>query len=629
VCGIAGAWGTENTFSREQLETMTARLGHRGPDATGTFTEGPVYLGHTRLSILDVSDAANQPFHSACGRYVLSYNGEVYNYRELAAELGIQCSTTSDTEVVVEAFRRLGPGFVSRLDGMFAFAIFDRSDRKLYLFRDQVGIKPLYYGRIDGVFLFASELKAIVAACQRTSLTLRRESIVEYLALGFVPAPHSIYQQISKLPAGSWGVFEGSELQVVRYWSPEESVSSDVVTDERQALASLRNVLTHSVRGCLQTDVPFGTFLSGGIDSSLITALAQSLSPRPIQSFSIGFEEERWDEAPFSRKIAEHLGTQHQEFRLTQNEALGLLPQITEVYDEPFADSSAAPTMLLSRMARQSVTVTLSGDGGDELFLGYGAHQWANRFSAAGFWQVRRLFAAILKLFPDRYKRVASLLEAPDRQTLCQHIFSQEQYLFSATELKQLLTAAFANISSTVPATLSTDRQLRADERQAMFDLRYYLPDDLLTKVDRASMAYSLETRVPLLSARVIELAVNIAPELKRKGGTSKYLLRKLLEELVPRQLFDRPKRGFSVPLGRWLKSELAYLEHEYLSERVVTSCGVVQWAGVKSLRRRFHNGHSRLYNRIWLLIVLHKWLVERELRADFEAVPVGTELLA
>ncbi len=548
---------------------------------------------------------------SACGRYVISYNGEVYNYRELSEELGLSTRTTSDTEVIVEAFAKLGAAMASRLNGMFAIAILDTYQNKLFLFRDRMGIKPLFLYRANDNLAFASELKAISALGRHVSLTVNEKAIPYFLHLGYVPEPLSIYREVTKFPAGHWGVFDGRELRTECYWSPEEQVKGEMWTDESSAMERLEELLTASVKRRLISDVPFGTFLSGGIDSSVVTALAQKVSDRPIRTFSIGFNNAKHNEAHFAKAVADHIGTEHESYTVTERDALELIPDILPQFDEPFADSSAIPTMLVSRLARQKVTMTLSGDGGDELFMGYGAYHWAQRLANPALRWTHGPLGSMLSLGNDRLRRVSRLLDFDTATPLSAHIFSQEQNLFSIQEVNALLIGegqSYPLLLKESEVIGKLKRQLTPAEAQAFFDLRFYLKDDLLVKVDRATMRYGLETRVPLLDHTLVEFALNLHPSLKMRNGTSKYLLKEVLYRYVPESLFDRPKWGFSIPLQEWLLGDLAFLIDETLSENNVRSQGLVHWAVVKKLITQFRSGHHHLYNRIWLLILLHQW---------------------
>lgn len=612
MCGIAGFFGTNHGLGRPELRAMTERLAHRGPDAEGFFVDEVVGLGHRRLSIMDLRDVANQPMHSADGRYVIVFNGEVYNFREVAAELGVPLRTTGDTEVLVESFARWGEDCVDRFNGMFAFAIYDTCERALHLYRDRMGIKPIYYYWDGKLFAFASELKALLkldVVSRKSSLNIHAVGL--FLHLGYIPEPHSIYANVYKFPSGSHAVLKAGQLKIRPYWMLEEKVSTQVLSDPKEAKAQLKEMVESSVRYRMISDVPFGTFLSGGVDSSLVTAVAQAANGHPVNTFSIGFKESKYDESSHAAAVAKRLGTSHHEFIVSHHDAIELMDSILDSYDEPYADSSAIPTMLVSKMARQHVTMTLSGDGGDELFLGYGFYVWARRLNNPLLRLNRGAIAAVFGRMSSRYRRAGEMFSYGRQDDLRSHIFSQEQYLFRAAELESVLRPEFRSGRIRFPVP-DLARVLTPAESQALFDVRYYLRDDLLVKVDRATMKYSLETRVPLLDYRIVEFALNLAPELKYRGNTLKYLLKEVLYDYLPRKLFERPKRGFSIPLAMWMKNELRYLIDEYLSAETTKRAGVLSYPAVSAMKNRFFAGQNYLYNRLWSMVLLNKWLIEK-----------------
>lgn len=620
MCGIAGIYSNTQQFSEQKIREMIDTLLHRGPDADGIFIGEKCALGHKRLSILDLSNQANQPMTSHNDRFVMVYNGEVYNYREIAAELKQthQCEfkTSSDTEVILEAFAHYGVAFVEKLNGMFAIAIFDKQTNELFLFRDRVGIKPLYFATIKDNIYFASELKAIKKVVKE-KLSLNYEAIEHFLHIGFIPAPLSIYKEVFKLESGHFLKINLQGIEKHKYWSSFDVIADKTITNEKEALVKFSDLLSSSVQYQLKSDVPFGVFLSGGIDSSLITAQATAISSVSVNTFSIGFKENRFNEAEYAKKVAKHLKTNHHEFIVTQNDALELIDELVSVYDEPFADSSAIPTMLVSKLAKKYVTVCLSGEGGDELFLGYGAYQWAKRLNNPMVNSFKKPIAYLLENSGTRFQRHADYFKNENQQLLYSHILSQEQYFFSTTEIQQLLTH---DILKNIPQQQllfigfnekqsRLSRKLNAMEKQALFDVNFYLQEDLLTKIDRASMQYSLETRVPYLDHRIIEFALNLSPELKYKNNTTKYLLKEVLYQYVPKEYFNRPKQGFAIPLSNWLKTDLNYLITDYLNAAVINKHDVVNYSEVEQLKKRYALGEDYLYNRIWLLIVLHKFL--------------------
>lgn len=612
MCGISGLYGN---FQNQEIKIgrMTNALKHRGPDAEGFYfnSSNGVALGHRRLSILDLSENGNQPFYSQCGRYVMVYNGEVFNYREIARDLNLQLKTHCDSEVIIEAFALIGEGFVHRLNGMFAIVIYDIMTNSLHLFRDRLGIKPLFYfyDQLNQRLAFSSELKSFKKALSEHCGNINQQAIAEFLHLGYISEPSTIYQDIHKFPSGSYGYFSNGELNIKSFWNPESYISDSVIRDEQGAKKKLKNLLTEAVQLRMIADVPLGTFLSGGIDSSTVTAIAQQLSEKPIKSFSIGFKDHKYNESHFAKNVANHLGTEHYEYMLTEQEALDQISLLTDIYDEPFADSSAIPTLLVSQMARKEVTVALSGDGGDEQFMGYGMYDWSNRLANPIINFFRKPLYHGLKTFGNnRLKRGADVFNYRSSKNIMSHIFSQEQYLFSESELDRLLINPKREFNKKTNWN-RLERQLSAPEQQSLFDLNYYLKDDLLVKVDRASMYHSLEVRVPLLDHNVVEFTLNLDRKLKNNGGIKKYLLKQVLYDFVPEYYFDRPKWGFSIPLEKWLKTDLKYLMDDYLSKEVVEDCGVVQWEVVKNLKSQFYSGNNYYYNRLWALILLHKWV--------------------
>ncbi len=613
MCGICGFCSTSNLFSNDDLVSMTDTMSHRGPDASGYFYEGFIGLGHRRLSIIDLSTAANQPMHSHDRNLVMVFNGEIYNFQEIKNELlsekNITFTTNSDTVVILEAFIHWGVDFVQKLNGMFAIVIFNKATKCLYIFRDRIGIKPLYYFFDGHNFAFASELKALKANSYiRKSTRLNYTAVNEFLHLGFIPEPQSIYDMIYKFPAGCFAILKNEDLKIVTYWKIEDKIHKKQAFDESQAKFQLKELLESSVRYRLISDVPFGTFLSGGIDSSLVTAIAQSISSDPVKTFSIGFTDSKYNESHYAKAVADYLGTNHYEFTVTEKDALQLIPELLDVYDEPYADSSAIPTMLVSKLARQHVTMTLSGDGGDELFMGYGAYNWAKRMNNPLLKAFHHQLYSGLSLFGNKYKRAAQLFDYQKVPNIKSHIFSQEQNMFKRQEISSLLSVDFYK-------EFDMDEhyenlKLSPAEAQSLFDLNYYLKDDLLVKVDRASMKYSLETRVPILDYRIVEFAYNLPEHFRLNGKTQKYLLKKVLYDYVPAQYFDRPKWGFSIPLQKWLKTDLKYLIEENLSKEKILKHNIIDFKSVASLKDRFFNkNQDYLYNRLWLLIVLQRFL--------------------
>jgi asparagine synthase (glutamine-hydrolysing) len=613
MCGIVGFFSADHPFSPAELQSMTNALSHRGPDAEGTFCDRAVGLGHRRLSILDLSAAGTQPFHSRCGRYVMVFNGEVYNFREIAAQLGIETQTGTDTEVILEAYVQKGIDAIALFNGMFSIAIYDKEKETLFLLRDRLGVKPLFYYKHDGKFAFASEMKALLTVdAISQNLSYNQKAVQYFLHLGYIPEPHSIYNHIYKFPTGHYAEIKlNGTLKLTQYWSAEKAINKEMLTNEADASAKLEEIITDSIRLRLISDVPYGVFLSGGVDSSLVAAVAAKTAQSPINTFSIGFKESNFNEAPHAKNVAKLIGSNHEEYIVSQKDALDYIPKLASIYDEPYADASSIPTLIVSQMASKHVKMVLTGDGGDELFWGYGSYLWAKRLSTP-LWKMGRplLSDILLKSSNNKYKRIGHLLSA-DRGFLPSHIFSQEHYFFSENELKHVLTKTAPPLEW--ESSKSKNRKLSTIEEQVLFDINYCLKDDLLVKVDRATMYYGIEAREPLLDYRLAEFALNLAPELKLKGTTGKYLLKKLLYKHLPQELFERPKWGFSIPTAHWLQNELRPSLEEYTSKAMLDKYGFVNYKEVEDVKQRFFKGESYLYNRLFLIMMLHMWLEQNK----------------
>ena len=603
MCGITGY--ILNNIAEQELQNSVNELKHRGPDNQSIWVSDSVGLGHTRLSILDLSDSANQPIVSHSGRFVMVFNGEIYNYRELANKYKIITKTTSDSEVVLELFEKLGAGFVNELNGMFAIAIYDKKEKQLSIFRDRLGIKPLFYYQDDNNFVFASEIKALLEfSLVKNILTRNNKSISQFLNLGYIAEPNTFFENIYKFPSGSYAEYKDFRLEVKLFWKVEDKIDKDTFDDFGKAKGRLNELLLSSVEKRMISDVPLGTFLSGGIDSSLITALAQTVSPYPVSTFSIGFKESKFNESQYASKVAKYLKTDHHEFIVSENDILDLVDDYFNAYDEPYADSSGFPTMLVSKLAKQHVSVILSGDGGDELFHGYGMYNWAKRLSNPLVKTFRKPIGYGLSKLSNKYKRASTLFQYNSIKRVKSHIFSQEQYFFSENELSKIL---IDNKTDFLNEEIISKRLLSASEEQSVFDIEHYLKDDLLVKVDRASMQSALEVRVPLLDHEVVEFALNVNRNLKIKDSEQKYLLKQVLYDYIPKEMFNRPKWGFSIPLEKWLKTDLNYLLEKYTSKEIIEKHNIINYIKVQELKQRYMKGQTFLYNRLWLIIVLHK----------------------
>ncbi len=526
MCGIAGYISLKNQITQQQLKDAAAVMQHRGPDAEGFYfsPDNKVGFAHRRLSILDLSASANQPMLSADGRYCIVFNGEVYNFNELKQQLkdkGASLKTTSDTEVILELYAQQGPACFAIMNGMFAFAIYDTVENKIILCRDHVGIKPLFYYLDDDVFVFASELK-VIRKVIGDKLSVCREAIPYFLHLGFIPEPLTIYNNTYKFPSAHYAEIDFNSnliaaLSPKPFWKLEDKIAGTGLSNEASAKKELNDLLYDSVKKQLISDVPIGTFLSGGIDSSLVTAIASKVNGSDkIKTFSIAIDDGKYNESKFATQVAEHLKTDHHEFAVKEKEVMELVDKLIPAYDEPFADSSAFPTMMVSRLARQHVTVALSGDGGDELFHGYGMYQWAKRLANPLTPLTKTALYAASKLMGNKYQRAGNLYDYADSDNIVTHIFSQEQYYFKENELTSLLINTNFDFTA-INEQPSVARKLSAAERQSLWDFNHYLKDDLLVKVDRASMQYSLESRVPLLDYRLVEFAYNLSPGLENK----------------------------------------------------------------------------------------------------------------
>lgn len=598
MCGIAGYYLWRRGGAPD-LEKALFLLRHRGPDAARLWKspDGTIGLAHTRLSILDLSEAAHQPFRR--GDYWLVYNGEVYNFLELTKEGGFRPRTRSDTEVLLWAYEAWGEAFVERLEGMFAFALYDAAQHSLYLARDPYGIKPLWVAiRSEGVY-FASELKVLKAWLP--DLRVRPQAIAEFLHLGFIPAPGSWYEGVYKvLPGELWHIHPRGYTQRVYYDRSRLWLGPKRIASRADLLDTIEAELRRAVRAHLVSDVPVGLFLSGGTDSSLVAAMAVA-EGQSLQAFTIGFAENTHNELPYAKAVAEHLGLPIESEILAPEVMLALLPEMHTWYDEPFGDVSAIPTYLVSRLAARSIKVVLAGDGGDELFWGYGRYRWAWRLS-----RLRRLWRASVPLFAHapspRFKRVGELLALP-ASAISEHIFSQEQYTFSWREVRMIYPAAKEPWETPFPLPP------HPTEAQAAWDFLHYLPDDLLTKVDRASMQHSLEVRVPLLDKKWVELAWQIPSAFKhpRHGRVIQYkpLLRALLRRYLPQPLVERKKWGFTIPLAAWLQGPLKDWAWEYAHPQKLSRTYDLRQSSIEALWRRFKKGEGYLATRIWLLAQL------------------------
>jgi len=613
MCGIAGFFS--KSYTEASLQKMTNALAHRGPNATNYFldAEKGVGLGHRRLSIIDLSEAANQPFYSNCGRYVMVFNGEIYNYRELAVKLPFRFKTSSDTEVLLQAYVHFGDDFVNHLNGMFAIAIYDTQANELKLFRDRIGIKPIYFYRKGNDFAFASETKALLQLAIDKEINV--EALKDYLFLEYIPASKSIFKHIQKLEAGhALSRKSDGSISLVSYYNLLEKFNKKGEIKVEQAKSEFQEIFSKSVAYRSISDVPIGAFLSGGTDSSLVCATFQKQNAQPINSFNIAFKEADYDESPWAKKVAEQLKTNHHVSVSTAKDSLELIKQLPKHYCEPFASVSTIPTLQVSQHARQEVTVALSGDVGDELFMGYGYYHWYNRLAKVqklGGGLGRKLTAALLNFGNLRQQRAARVFDAPDLEKMWLHVWSQEQYMFSEKEISSLLGENYRH--ETLLADWQTIEKLPLSpfEKISLFDLRHYLPNNLLHKVDIASMAHGLEVRVPFLDHNLVEFAINLPQSLKIQEGEQKYLLKKVLESYLPKPLIYRKKWGFPAPFEHWLQDDLKPLIAYYLNEAVLQKQGIFSPAFVAQLLKEFVSGKTHHFKRVWALLYFQLWYEE------------------
>jgi asparagine synthase (glutamine-hydrolysing) len=643
MCGIAGFFHIVRP--REELEkdlrAMADALRHRGPDDFGTFLSPDSKVGfvHTRLSILDLSPSGHQPMMSHSGRSWITFNGEIYNFADIRAELqkdGFNFRTGTDTEMLVNAIEHWGiDRTLSKCIGMFAFAVWDQRDHTVLLARDRLGKKPLYVGELDGGVIFGSELRALTAV-RGFNPAIDRSSLSAYLKYNYVPTPYSIYQGVRKVEPGTYlkyRVQDAVSCHKTTFWSVPGVVEqtslerSSGFTSETEALQRLEDLLTDSIRLRLIADVEVGCFLSGGIDSSLVSALVAKRLGRRIKSFTIGYTEPSYDESSFAKAVAQHLGTEHIEMILSARDVQSAIPQVLSAYDEPFADSSQLPTYLVSKLARQHVTVTLSGDAGDELFGGYNRHVWATKI----FGWSKRVPGPLRRLIGRRLKAsdagkieaifglVNQFLPATARQNNMGYKLQKVGRVLDSRSLSEVYEFLVAYRRD--PAPMLIDRAtphsfyghetrlegLSEAEQMMALDSMSYLLDDILTKVDRASMACSLEARVPFLDHRVVEQAWTLPCSFKIKGQVGKYPLRKILAKYVPQQLFERPKAGFGVPIDFWLKSDLRDWAMDLIGSQAVSDLGLdrhqlnLEW-------KVFVEGREKNYERIWNALSLIHW---------------------
>jgi len=618
MCGILGVIDFEKLPDEfeELFHKMLVTLKHRGPDWQDIWkSDSNIYLGHTRLSFMDLSPRGNQPMVSRCGRYVITYNGEVYNIDYLRAKLSeshIFLRGGSDTEVILELCALIGIKMTaSILNGMFAFCLYDRQEKQAYLVRDRIGIKPLYWMQYRKGIAFSSEIKALSMLFEHKP-TINQESVALYFNYGYIPAPHSIFEKIYKLPPGTiLTISKKNNISIERYWCIKEESKEKLNINYNEFEDNLHQLIKNSIKTSLIADVPIGTFLSGGIDSSLVTAVAQNISGGKISTFTIGFEDQKFDEAPHAKEIAHFLGTNHHELYFTTEDIKTIIPLLPQMYGEPFADASSLPTHLVSKLAKMEVKAVLSGDGGDEVFAGYNTYNRMRIFyKYLNTPQIRNTFSYFIKLF-----RLMNGNKFPFFKNKLQFLFKAEKLIYKKTHIEayEYLSSFLRDIDllKNRPDINISNPEKSYDiiKDIQLIDFNRYLPDDILRKVDGASMFVGLEVRVPLLDHRIIELGFQTPTHFKLKGNKGKYPLRKILSKYIPESLFERPKKGFSINLSKIIKEDISGWTQELLFDDSIEE--FMDGHLVKRIFEQHQTGVADHKSIIWSIMMFQLWRQE------------------
>lgn len=606
MCGICGYINNNNRYNNYDLiREMNKQIKHRGPDDEGYYIDDDIVLGQVRLSIIDLSSEGHQPMVDVSDKFIIVFNGEIYNFREIRSELellGYTFFSNTDTEVILYSYKEWGKNCVKKFNGMFAFAIWEKENKALTLFRDRVGIKPLYYFYDNNNFVFSSELKGIIQYPEFEK-KINLDSLYMFFTFGYIPSPHSIYNNVYKLEAGSYIEFNGGQIRKERYWDMIDISSKKKLeyNSEKEILDELERILRLAVERNSISDVPIGAFLSGGIDSSLVVSLLQSFSNENIKTFSIGFNDDKYNEAEYAKNIAEYLGTDHTELYVNDEDLMDMIDDIVNYYDEPFSDSSSIPTMLVSRLAKESVTVVLSGDGGDELFCGYKHYSYLRKLGILHKLPhfARKAFSKIVKRSNDK---LAYVLETDDDFS---DMVLRMKSIIPSDKLEKLLLNP-GGIDRTIAFFTPYKKMTKAniEEIDMVSDFSQYMVDDVLTKVDRASMKYALEARVPILDHNVVEYAQCIPLNLKYKNGEFKYILKELLYRYIPKEMLDRPKKGFSVPLSSWINGPLKNEIDHFLSKDFIEKQGVFNYFEINKMR----NDGQLKADQVWSIYIFQKW---------------------
>ncbi len=636
MCGIVGFIGKNR--QDETVEKMLKVQAYRGPDDSGILVgqigDQYIHFGHNRLSIQDLSSHGHQPFVSDCGDYIIVFNGEVYNFKTLRGELeklGYSFVSESDTEVILYAYKAWGMGCLEKFIGMFAFSILDKKQEKMFLVRDRAGVKPLYYYDDGSTFIFASELKSFHEHPVFTKV-LNKDVLPYYFQFGYIPAPHTIFKNTHKLEPGHYLEFNlnsqpptsnDTRYTIHQYWSIDACYQQEKFDkSEIEILDDLEALLTNAVEQRMVSDVPVGVFLSGGYDSSLVTALLSKNKSRKLHTYTIGFEEKKYNEAEHAKNIAEHFGTEHTEYYVSANEMLKRVEEIPFYYDEPFGDSSVLPTMIVSELARKEVTVVLSADGGDEAFFGYSKYFFLEKFAPIFSTPLKKfLLKSMLNLFsPKQVVWINEQLPKSMRQTNISDKYHKFKRAMNADSLEEMFINASSYVDSrevqcflTIDAKhslyehFSTEEGLSLVDRMMLADYKTFMVDDVLTKVDRATMSSSLEGREPLLDHRIVEYMARVPVALKYKNRQGKYLVREILYKYIPSEMIDKPKAGFQIPLAEWLQNELEPLVEKYLDVSRLDR-EIFNAEEVEKIKQSLFDGDTSHANTIWFILMFEMW---------------------
>lgn len=606
MCGICGVYGLED---KKLIKAMNSRIAHRGPDQEGYFFDKEIMLGHRRLSIIDLSERGRQPMHNEDETIWIVFNGEIYNFQELKEGLekkGHKFYSETDTEVIVHAYEEYGAACVNYFNGMFAFAIWDSNKKQIFLARDRLGVKPLVYYKDEEKFLFASEIKAILED-KAIKREVNTEALGQFIAFEYVPAPLTMFKNIYKLPAGHYAMLKDNKLHIEKYWDIPEG---ETKKDEHMLVAETRKLLTDAIQKRMISDVPLGAFLSGGIDSSAVVAMMSQGNEQPIKTFSIGFTEESYDESPAARLVAEKFKTDHHEKIVEPKTIIPLFDKLVPEMDEPFGDLSIFPAYLVSQFARTIVTVSLSGDGGDELFGGYDWYAAQSLAKAYKYVPGKSIVHPFINALPQTRKskgivnKMKRFVEGYEKEEKYSHLRWMSN--ISVDDIRTLLSYPLTN--NPFSPIEKYQRKTNSLNDNMYLDMHTYLPDDILTKLDRASMLVSLEAREPLLDYRLVEHAMQIPAKYKISGTTRKYILKKTMQGILPKQILTKEKQGFTVPMKHWMRNELKDRVIETLSEENLKEIGYFNHAYVNKVLQDHFSKRKDNQRHIWSMLSFVQW---------------------